>query len=164
MIDSKTTFLLKWAEFEKLRQTNKDSEVFAKSETEWITVRIDLSGFFYVRDTETKNFHESTPENLNRDLQNFLKKYMRDHGIEPPPKLSKAQEGVLIECMETIIHKTNGIESHLFSGKSHKNYRFATVDKLEAHNLLERKKKDWRGCEYHITAKGRILAEYLKEK
>jgi hypothetical protein len=142
MIDSKTGFLLKWAEFEKLRQTNKDAEVFAKSETEWITVRIDLTGFFYVRDTETKNFHESTPEAINKDLQNFLKKYMRENGIEPPPKLSRAQERILIR-------EING------------EYQMVTF--RQAEDLCTKGIMDGSFLP-KLTAKGRIMAEYLKEK
>jgi len=135
MIDSKTTFLLKWAGFEK------------KIEGLWKDGKREISAstsLFNYKDYARNygDYHESTPENLNRDLQNFIRKYMRDQGIEPPPKLSRAQERILIR-------EING------------EYQMVTF--RQAEDLCTKGIMDGSFLP-KLTAKGRIMAEYLKEK
>ena len=141
MIDSKTTFLLKWAGFE-----SKVSDNHWNDGNSIITISHDSGkvGFSHQRKKQWGRFCESTPENLNRDLQNFLKKYMRENGIESPPKLSKAQEVALL---------TSAPQGQL-------NVKARTYE-----SLLDKGLVIWNCVNaYELTDKGRILAEYLKEK
>jgi len=141
MIDSKTTFLLKWAGFE-----SKVSDNHWNDGNSIITISHDSGkvGFSHQRKKQWGRFCESTPENLNRDLQNFLRKYMQENRIEPPPKLSKAQEVALIAVNDS---DQNGM------------FLQSTFKVLESKGLIIT--HDWY---QEITAKGRIMADFLKEK
>ena len=139
MIDSKTTFLLKWAGFE-----SKVSDDHWNDGSSIITISHDSGkvGFSHQRKKQWGRFCESTPETLNRDLQNFIRKYMKEQGIEPPPKLSRAQERILIR-------EING------------EYQMLTF--RQAEDLCTKGIMDGSFLP-KLTAKGRIMAEYLKEK
>ena len=137
MIDSKTTFLLKWAGFEDATESQWVSNIVG------IQIGKDVFRVYgLIRENATQgSIHESTPEAINRDLQNFLKKYMRGNGIEPPPKLTDEMKTQLIAIVDRDFYIP---------------LTTTTIKALKKRSLVYNFAK--------ATEKGRILADFLKEK